>query len=278
MKKIIFNSSMPRSGSELLQVLLHQNPKIYGSATSPLLEYLYGARANTSVTEFQSQQQNLMFGAFGGFCRGGVSDFMEEMTDRPIYCDKSRGWLVNYMWAEKILGEEPKMIVMVRDLRGIIGSMENAYQKKIDSAEASNLPAQLNRRVGHWLDLNFQHNSNNPNVGSAPVGLALNRISGAFQDGTADKVLFVKFEDLCSKPQETMNKIYKYIGEEPFEHDFQNIKKEVIEDCTPYGIFGDHNIKPSIKPAGEQWKNLLPNEISDAIRKEFDWYFEKLGY
>ena len=67
-KKFIFNASIPRSGSELIQVLLSQNPKIYGSATSPLLEYQFGARQNYDLPEVKSQDPQLMFDAFINMC------------------------------------------------------------------------------------------------------------------------------------------------------------------------------------------------------------------
>lgn len=56
MQRLFFNSSMPRSGSELLQVILHQNPLIYASSTSPLLEYQFGARNNYNLPEVMSQE------------------------------------------------------------------------------------------------------------------------------------------------------------------------------------------------------------------------------
>ena len=69
MEQLIHNTSMPRSGSELMQVLLHQNPDIYGSPTSPLLEYQYGMRANIGLTEVLSQPKELMSDAFLNSCK-----------------------------------------------------------------------------------------------------------------------------------------------------------------------------------------------------------------
>ena len=77
-KKIIFNCSLPRSGSELLQVLLHQNPKIYGSTTSPLIEYLYGARANLETEEALAQSNELRERAFISYCKGAIDGYYSE--------------------------------------------------------------------------------------------------------------------------------------------------------------------------------------------------------
>jgi sulfotransferase len=276
MKKILFNSSMPRSGSELLQVLLHQNPDIYGSATSPLLEFLYGMRANTGLTEVQSQPRDLMRTAFARTCKAAAEGYYSAITDRPIVCDKNRGWAANYNWTST-WADQPKMIVMVRDLRGIIASMERLYRKNTDTTECAALPLQLDARVFNWLNLNAQPIANNPNVGAPPVGLALNRLRGLFMDGTAEKVLFVKCEDLTKAPAATMSRIYAYLKLPEFAHDFDNIRKEVEEDTKQYGVFGDHNVVGKIAPL-KDWNGVLPDKLSDVIRQDFDWYFSALGY
>ena len=50
---LFFNSSMPRSGSTLLQNILGQNPDIAVTPTDGSLELLMGARAH--FTEFTSR-------------------------------------------------------------------------------------------------------------------------------------------------------------------------------------------------------------------------------
>jgi len=276
MEKIIFNSSMPRSGSELLQVVLHQNPDIYGSPTSPLLEFLYGMRGNTGLTEVQAQPRDLMRTAFARTCKAAAEGYYSAITDRHIVIDKNRGWAANYNWTSS-WADQPKMIVMVRDLRGIIASMERIYRRNTDTVECASLPLQLDSRVFNWLNLNAQPIANNPNVGSPPVGLALNRLRGLFMDGTAEKVIFVKCEDLTTAPAATMSRIYAYLQLPEFGHDFDNIQKQVEEDTKLFGVFGDHNVGNKLT-AMKGWNDVLPDKLSDAIRRDFDWYFTALGY
>lgn len=272
----IFNSSMPRAGSELMQVILHQNPQIYGSATSPLMEYQYGMRANTGLSEVKSQPKDLMDKAFISSCRGVAEGYYSALTDRPVVCDKNRGWATNYHWLSR-WSPAPKIIVMVRDLRGILASLERIYRKNAHTSECAQLPTQLDRRLAHWLDMNMQTVPNNPSIGSTPLGLALNRIHGYSMDGTSDHLLFVKYEDLCQDPAATMSRVYAYLGMEEFQHDFDHIQKEVVEDCSFFGVFGDHNVSPKIKPA-QKWHDVLPESLSDLVRKEYDWYFSALRY
>ena len=80
--KIFFQSSMPRSGSTLLQNILGQNPDFYVTPTSGVLELVYGARANyTSSPEFKAQDGELMKKGFMGFCKNGMEGFYEGITE-----------------------------------------------------------------------------------------------------------------------------------------------------------------------------------------------------
>ena len=91
--KVFFNSSLPRSGSTLLQNILAQNDDFYVTPTSGVLELVFGARANyTSSPEFKAQNDDDMKIAFKAFCRDGVFGFFNALTDKPYVMDKSRGW------------------------------------------------------------------------------------------------------------------------------------------------------------------------------------------
>ena len=266
-KKYIFNSSMPRSGSELLQVILHQNPEIYGSPTSPLLEYWYGARANQELPENKSQPTELMRNAFMGFCRGGLDGYYEEITDRPIVCDKSRGHSFYYSWLKEVLGENPKMLCCVRDLREILVSMEMVYRNNRHLPIGPDNPATMENltvegRVAHWLN-------------TQPVGLALQKFYDSDQQGYLDNLHAIRYEDLTSNPRGTMVKVYEYLEMPYFEHDFDNIYKEVEEDSTLFGVYGNHMVKSKIEYRPKRYDEILGAELSNNIVQSNQWYFNK---
>lgn len=61
MEKIFFQSSLPRSGSTLLQNILGQNPDFYTTPTSGLVELLYRSRNGYSdSSEFKAQDEETM--------------------------------------------------------------------------------------------------------------------------------------------------------------------------------------------------------------------------
>lgn len=268
--RLIFNSSMPRAGSELLQVMLHQNPAIYGSATSPLLEFQFAARQNMNLPEVKSQPDSLMASAFLDMCNGMAQYYYSDITDRSIVCDKNRGWSHYYEWVG-LWNPEPKMICMVRDLRSIVASFERIYRKTRHLPVGTDNPAEIRNmtvsdRVAYWLK-------------TQPVGLALQRTADAFQRGLGDKILFLRYEDLCNTPQPTMDMVYQFIGEPKFEHDFSNIVKQVLEDDSHFGVYGSHSVAKELRPVKpNDWLDVLPKEIANGIKRDNQWYFETFNY
>jgi len=83
-KKIFYNASMPRAGSTLIQNILMQNPDIYSTPTSGVIEFLLNARAvYSSGDAFKAQDPDTMKTGFKNFCKTGIHGFFDGITDRP---------------------------------------------------------------------------------------------------------------------------------------------------------------------------------------------------
>jgi sulfotransferase len=261
---------MPRSGSELIQTVLHQNPLIYGSTTSPLLEYQFAARGNYNLPEVKSQNPQIMQKAFLSMCKSMAEGYYAAITDRPIIIDKNRGWSHYFEWIEQ-WNPNSKMICVVRDIRSIIASMERIYRKTRHLPDGPDNPAQLrgmtvDQRAEYWLN-------------SQPIGLALQRTLDCFQRNLASKIHFVRYEDLCVSPQDTFDKIYDFIGEITFDHDFKNIVKQVEEDDGHFGPYGSHSVAKTIRPhKPSDWSDVLPKEVAQRVAQHVAWYQNQFNY
>jgi sulfotransferase len=261
---------MPRSGSELFQALVHQNPLIYGSPTSPLLEYQFAARSNYNLPEVKSQNHLLMFNAFLNMCRGMAESYYEALTDRPYIVDKNRGWAHYYEWVDQ-WNPNPKIICLVRDLRAVFGSMEKIYRKNRHSPECPDDTNLINnmttlQRIAYW-------NS------TQPIGLSLQKTLDLIYRGVDKNILFIRYEDLCRSPQQTMNKFYDYVELDRFKHDFDNIEKKVYEDSSYFGIFGDHSVSPKLNIENiDSWKLVIDSKMSEIIIENNKWFFEYFNY
>ncbi len=234
MQHLHANSSLPRSGSELLQALLGQHPDVYASATSPVLEYWYGAMGNFTLAEVQSQQPDAMRTAFAKFCARGAEGYYSALTDKPTVVDKSRGWLEH---AEALWRAFPdaKIVCMTRDPEQIVASLERIYQENLMHPEVRHLPPTAGARRAHWL-----------HPESKPLGLALRRIEARQQRGADSRIAYVSYDALVDAPVATMAQIFAYLGLEPFNIDPNNVQKSAAEDDSWYGIFGDHKLHPRV--------------------------------
>jgi sulfotransferase len=269
-QKVFFNSSLPRAGSTLLQNVLMQNPEIYSTPTSGVIEFLLQARTIYSTGDaFKAQDPKEMEKAFQGFCRSGLYGYFDAITDRPYVMDKSRAWTGNFRFANFI---EPgaKAIVMVRDLRSIFASMEKNYRKNphkdpliVNGAELKNMTT----------DSRLQHFSITP-----PVGPAMEWLKDTFQQGYDQHLLFIRFEDFVSNPESEMQRIYNYLEIPYFKHDFDNVEQLTHENDVIHGIFGDHKIQPKIQPVPQDYINILGFQNCDSIKQNYSWFFEKFNY
>jgi sulfotransferase len=270
MEKIFFQSSLPRSGSTIFQNLLAQNPDIYATPTSGLLELWYGARANyTTSPEFIAQDSELMKKAFLSFCKEGTFGYFNAITDKKYVMDKSRGHGIHYDFINSFY-PNPKIICMVRDLRDVFASMENNFRKHPEKQSdildwAKGQGTTVPKRVDIW-------------AAGQPVGLAIERLSEIFRMGIDSKMLFVKFEDLCLYPDTEMTRIYQYLDIPFYKHDFDNIQQVTKEDDEVYGTFGDHVIRTKLEPVPSKAKQLLGKDVTAWIFENYKWFFEQFRY
>ena len=272
MKKLLFNSSLPRSGSTLIQNIFAQNPDFYCTPTSGTLELIYGARANfSSDPTFKAQDPDLMKKGFQGFCYNGLNGFYNAVTEKPVVLEKSRGWGIHYDLLQFVTGEQPKVICMVRDLKQIVASMEKKFRSApetdigiVSHGELRNTTTP--KRVDHYLS-------------TQPLGLALERLSEIFRQGINEKMLFVRYEDLCKSPEQTLKTIYSYFELPLYEHhNFNNIIQVTEEDDSIHGIFGDHKIRAKLERADNDPERILGQDICNWLDNTYKWYKNLFKY
>lgn len=270
MKKIFFQSSLPRSGSTLLQNILGQNPNFYTTSTSGLIELLYRSRNGfTESPEFKAQNEDIMKKAFMGYCRGGLEGYFNDITDKPFIVDKSRAWGVNYDFLNGFY-TNPKIVCMVRDLRDVFASMEKNYRKNqhLNSGVVINPELKgttVEKRVDHF-------------AATPPVGLSLDWLKDIISQKINKKMLFIRFEDLTKNPQVEMNKVYDFFEVDRFQHDFNNILQLTHEDDVIHGPFGDHKIRQEVKPVKSDCKDILGTQACNWIRNNYNWFYEEFKY
>jgi sulfotransferase len=158
---------------------------------------------------------------------------------------------------EKATGEGVKIIACVRNLEDICSSFEKLFRKNRADGEIhgefSN-PKMKNRegRVGVWT-------SDEGVIGRPYISLL-----DTIQRGLGDRILFFPYEEWSSNPDFWFKRLYEFVGEEYYQHDFNNIEQNIRENDAGYGWGSDlHEIKNG---------KLLPAK-SDAIEiLGRDWF------
>jgi sulfotransferase len=260
-KTIHFVSGLPRSGSTLLCNALAQNPRVHSTATSGLHEIGYIARQFSATEEFKTipnpQDGETLF---YDYVKGGCENAFNRLTDRPVVVDKCRSW-VGHLDMLFAIWPNAKVLVPVRDMRGILSSFEKKWRKHpfpftgVEKQSPQNWTT-VEKRAQGWLNI-------------PPLGIAVERLSDAVKR-YKDKLHFVHFEELTKNPKQTMNKVWEYLEEEPFDHNFDNVEQYTVEHELGWP-YGDHEIRNQVKPLENDWSRTLGKDFSEKINESFKW-------
>jgi sulfotransferase len=235
------------------------------------LELVYASRRNyTEGQEFRAQRNDDLKKAFLGFCRGGMESYAAALTDKPYMVDKSRGWGIHYDLLKMIHDREPKILCMVRDLRQVLSSMEKKFRETPERHRAIENQRDLGGITTYKRALH--------NLQSPPIGLALERLAEIFQRGWAKHFLFVRYEDLTSKPEEAMKRVYNYLEVPFYHHDFHKIAQVTHEDDEVFGIPGLHIIRGVVEPNKVDFMQVLGADVLRHVYSKYGWYFRTFGY
>lgn len=260
-KNYYFIAGLPRSGSTLLANILAQNPRFHTTSTSGIMDVIFGVRNSwDKLIEFQATPNDL---AKVRVMRGILESYYADI-DKPVVFDKCRGWLSLLEMAETILGHKAKVLVPVRDVRDVLASFEKLWR---ETSKTSQVPQEspnyfkfqtVQGRCDVWLSAD------------QPLGLAYNRVTDAIVRGFRDRMYLVDFDDMTREPKKMFQDIYKFLGEEYFEHNFNDVKQVTWEDDSVHGFKGLHDIRSKVEPIPAQWPTVL-GQWAEGLNKLNFW-------
>lgn len=255
-----FINGMPRSGSTLLANILNQNPRFWATPTSGLCQLLLQTNSSWSqIPELRASatpadKMNTLGRMFEGF---------HENIDQPVIFSKSRGWVCAFELLEKILPKPPKIIVTYRDIPSILSSCEKLFRKELASpASVAQWGANMETVEGR---LDFWTGSDQL------VGGAYNRIRDCVRRGHRDRMHFVNFDDLTTKPDNTLGELYAFLGEPYFVHDFNSVEQTTIEKDIEHGFVDLHTIRREVKPVKKDYREILGDAVRPYLNFSYDF-------
>lgn len=232
-RQLRFLSGLPRSGSTLLTKVMNQNPEVFASSTSPLLDYVQ--HSAIYLSELKRQHSSGHYIDVSRVIKASVFSFYD--SDKRIIVDKNRGWIGNYRAIEKDLESEPKIILTLRPVEEVVTSFYKLFESNGDK---QSIQWCWENQVKNIYDLLM------------------------FSYETKDKLCIVEYKDLISDTQSVLSKVENFIGAEPIQYDLNNIKDTDPENDEKWGIKNLHKIRPTISP-----NNYIPEDIMSATHLRF---------
>jgi sulfotransferase len=83
---------------------------------------------------------------------------------------------------------------------------------------------------------------------------------------------FVEYQDLVKRPEETLKKLYEFLGEEYYEHDFDNLENQNREqDINTYGLADMHEVRPKLKSTAPNPSEVLSSYVLEKCNGMDIW-------
>ncbi|MCK5525338.1 MAG: sulfotransferase [Thiomargarita sp.] len=265
-KQIIYVTGLPRSGSTLLCQLLGHHPDIYSIGhSSPLSQLLEKIRDFTTESPFLLSQLDVDFDLvysrmLNGY-RGYLNGWFDE-TDQIFVVDKNRHW-VSMIETLNLIDPNFKMLVCLRDLVDVFGSIESQHQKTL----LLRFPDRTSPNLHYSrLDTLFKDDGV---IGSPLRGIQ--NLQYITDEKIKDRICYIEFDALVKKSVDVMKSIYQWLDIPHFAFDPNDLEVKPHETDSYYRFKYRHNTYPTIKPST---KHTVSDLIKNNIYKEYAWYYQ----
>lgn len=259
-------TGLPRAGSTLLCQLLAQHPEIQCEGnSSPLCNTLLGIRRMVSDDQFFLSQLDTSFdrsyahltSAMQGFLHGWNQD-----CGKKAVVDKNRAWLHAI---EMLLHLEPeaKLLVCIRELGQIYGSIEAQHQRTI-----------LVDFIDHLADYDRFGRANMLFANDKAIGAPLLSLHAVpdLPPEVQKHLYFVRFEDMMMQPVACMSHIYNWLGLSDFSINPENMTTGIQESDSHYHMKYPHKQAQQIRPPT---RHEIPPRIQAQIETAYAWFYQQ---
>ena len=255
--QIHFISGLPRSGSTLLAGILLQNPRFHAGMTSPVgsmyraLEESMSRKNEAAVFISDRQRENILRGLF--------SSYYSEMSHKEVIFDTNRIWCTKLPALSKLF-PKARVICCVRSISWIIDSIEKLARQ--NAFELSGL-------FGFDASSTVYTRVNSIAKSSGLVGYALDALREAYYGAESSRIMLLEYDDLCRNPEASMARLYDFIGQPRFQHDFDNVEYEADNFDLQLGAKGLHTIRRKV-----EWierPTILPPDLFQRFQNDMFW-------
>ncbi|XQW84545.1 sulfotransferase [Thalassotalea piscium] len=252
-----FISGLPRSGSTLLAGILKQNPNFHAAMSSPVAPMMNSALeqmgAGSEFSSFFDQEKRKRI------CRALFDAYYQEQADKNTIFDTNRIWTARLHQLVELF-DDFKMICCVRNPAWIMDSFEVIYRKN---------PFDYSRMYSPQARQTVYSRCESMISASGTVGSAWTALKEAYYGEYSDRLLLIDYDLLTQHPEKAIELVYQFLGEESYQHDFNNIEYDAGEFDAQLGVKGLHTVKSKVefKPR----RSILPPDLFQTYSDMAFW-------
>ena len=240
---------LPRSGSTVLASILNQNPQVYVTPTSPMLNVSVKMQEAwredpTVIANYNEEQARNLTKA--------ILPAYWQHRPEPIIIDKGRGWAKNMPTASALFGRPMKAISVERDLPSIMASWLTLLKKNPNNFAERNvidkgfLPTDENLMAEMWFNM----------VQDCMEGKAQIRKDAPGQ------FIVIKYDDLVLNPKHEIERIEQFLCLPSHKYQFENIINDTQDDdLIAWGLSGLHTIRPKLEKTASDPRKILGDSL-----------------
>jgi len=254
---IHFISGLPRSGSTLLAAMLRQNPRFHTGMTGPVgalymaLEGALSRRNEAAVFLDDAQRREVLKGVF--------SNYYHAVHAEKVVFDTNRIWCAKLPALTRLF-PEARVVCCVRAIPWIMDSIERLVRENA---------FELSGMFGFEPGGNVYSRVNRLAAADGIVGFALDALKEGFFGEQAERMILIEYQALVRQPEATMRRLYQFLGEPWFDHDFDHVDYEADTFDLALGMPGLHRVRRKVEWVERQ--TVLPPELFDRFLNDAFW-------
>lgn len=267
MKTFHFLSGLPRTGNTVLSSILNQNPTIYSSPLSPVLGYAWSL-----YTRNLSDENVLRLEDKTG-CDTVIKELLNNYysnIDKPIIFDREKDWgtPANLRVLREAINPSPKIVYTVRPILEILASYmtflpEDSY---VDRHMVN---------MNWWNKPHLSKFDNRCDFLMRPQGdldKSMTTLWEINKPENKDVFHIIEYDDLMTNPDETLNKLYGFLGIDSYKHNFSNIVKLEKDNEESAGFPSDmHKVRKKLSKKSIKPENILSDYILSKYSNLETW-------
>ena len=192
--------------------------------------------------------------------RGIFSSYYDNVLTKSVIFDTNRLWC-SQLPALKKLFTEAKIVCTVRNVAWVMDSLERIFRKQPyentllfgDDSERNTVYARVDTLAQR----------------DRLVGFAWSALKEAFYGEDAQSLLVIDYDLLTRAPAKVMPLIYRFIDEEPFAHDFDNVQFDAPHFDNILGLRGLHKIRKKVD--FQPRETILPPDLFEKYSELSFW-------